>query len=140
VRVLMPGYDPVVDEVTYNDDYLFGMGVRAARVKRGDLRVYLPSVALVDPWPEEFLWRPVKLLGVVEAWWSMHRSLRVAEALESTYQTADRWQFTQAISRELVADVAVFESFRKHQLRNFLFSYQDALDEKEKTGEFPAAQ
>lgn len=134
----MPGYEQETDTVeTDNGDYLFHKNITAVRITRriGDakLRVVMPHTALVDPWPEEFLWRPMKLLGVIDVWWSMHRSLEWQPyTLECVYQTAE-YRGSQTISRELVADLKVWEQFRRHVFQNFIWSYQEALDEREST-------
>lgn len=129
MRKLMPGYEPDTDTLTTSDTYLFGMDVTLARVKRGPLVAYLPMAALIDPWPEEFLWQPMKLLGVVDVWQSMHRSWSWPDMLDCVYQTADQWQFMQTVSRELIADSVAWQAYQKHQLRSYLCAYQDALDE-----------
>lgn len=139
MRGLMPGYNPGIDKVTTSDTYLFGSGITLARVKRDTLVAYLPLRALVDPWPEEFLWRPIKLLGVVDAWQSMYRSWSLPDMLDCVYQTADQWQFVQVVSPELVADTVAWKAYQAHQLRSYLCAYQDAIDERAVTPEEAAS-
>ncbi|HEX3782725.1 MAG TPA: hypothetical protein VHX38_23915 [Pseudonocardiaceae bacterium] len=130
-KLMMPGYEPDTDTVDRSSDYLFGHGVEMAIVKRGNLRAVLPSVALLDPWPEEFLWRPLKALGVLDVWWSMYRSDRYQLwALNSVYETADRGRFTQQISREMVADRVAWESYQPHVFASFLVEWQRASEKK----------
>lgn len=133
---MISGFDPATDRVETSDDALFGQQVTMARVTRrvegGRLKVVLPHAALVEPWPEEFLWRPVKALGVLEVWWSLARTaVPGGRLVECTYQTAN-WRFSQTVPQELLADREVWDSYRPNLFHRLLCAYQDAVDGRER--------
>jgi hypothetical protein len=134
MRPLMPGYDRITDRVVSNDLSQDILLVRVTRrVGNTKLSLIMPNKALVDPWPEEFLWRPLKALGVIDVWWSMHRSPeRAPWALESVYESADGFRLSQLITREVIADRQAWTTIQKHMFHGFLVGYQEALDEKAK--------
>lgn len=130
---VIPGYDPNTDEVETSEHYWFTHDVTAARITRRaegvKLKVVLPHAALTDPWPEEFLWRPLKALGVLDVWWSLYRvPYYPTESLEWLYQTVDGRYFTQLVSRELVADGLAFQAIQRHVFQGFLARWQDVVD------------
>lgn len=137
----MPGFRPETDTVELdNGSHLFTGQVQLAKVRRGTLVAVLPSMALFEPWPDEFLWRRFTLLGVVDAWWSMYRDPGVDPwALTSVHETADQFQLTQHIARDMIADQRAWAAIQQHIRSRFLVGYQEALDEKEQSGEFPAS-
>jgi hypothetical protein len=133
MRVLIPGYDPETDGVETSDTYEWpDDAIMLARVRRGPLKLIMPAAALIDPWPEEFLWRPLKALGVVDVWWTMHRSVEHPPwAMTCLHQMADGWVSTCTVSRELVADREAWASYRRIMFRKFLGDYQEALDKRD---------
>jgi len=142
---VITGYNPGTDEVESSSDYLFGQNTIMVRITRRiagtRLVAVMPNTALVDPYPEEFLWRPVKALGVLDVWWSIHRTPESQPwGLECTYQTADGYRSRQTVTRELVADCTAWKDLQKRLFADFLAQYQDALDEREKTGDLSASE
>lgn len=134
---MISGFDPATDVVETSDDALFGQRITIARVTRrvpgGRLKVVLPHAALVEPWPEEFLWRPVKALGVVEVWWSLVRSpVCGPTTMECVYQPAGAQDFRSTVPRDAVTDREAWKQLRPHLFQGFLCAYQDDLDERER--------
>jgi hypothetical protein len=145
MRELISGYNAPTDTVTRSmEPGAFAMNLVCIRrpidpgsVTVADpkpLTVLIPNRALVDPWPEEFLWRSRKALGVIDVWWSMYRTPEYEPwALESRYQTADGSFFVQHVTRQLIADRRAWESYQPHMFESFLLEWQRASEAKAST-------
>ncbi len=136
----IPGYNPDTDMVeTDQGNFAFTSRSTMVRITRGvpldgvivsaphgALRMIMSNTALVKPLPEEFLWRPVKLLGVVGAWWSLCRGAR-SDMMTTHYQVGI-YHHHQEIPYDLIRDEQAWRAFCDHQFRNFLWAYQEACD------------
>lgn len=133
MREMITGYQPGTDEVETTEDHT--TRVLWTRITRrldngAKLRIVLPHRAIIDPWREEFLWRPMKALGVVDVWWSMHREHPEAQAAWSVYETADGYQSSLLISLQLIGDPVAWKACQTMQFEKFLIGYQRSLDAK----------
>lgn len=143
MREMISGYDPATDTITRIMES-GALELDLVRIRRPidpdsvavaepkPLTVLIPSRALIDPWPEEFLWRPRKALGIVDVWWSMFRTPDYEPwALESRFQTADGSYFSQHVARQLINDRQAWESFQPHMFASFLVEWQRASEAAE---------
>lgn len=140
----IPGYDPGTDTVTSDTMAMWHRDITLVRITRpvpgGRLKVVMPNTTLVDPWPEEFLWRPLKALGVLDVWWSLVRSVDLDGSLESLYQTADGSSWRQLIPREMVQDAVAWEAIPTHLFESFILEWQREINRREADREFSASE
>ncbi len=141
----IPGYDPDTDTVETDTMAMWHRDITLVRITRpvpgGRLKVVMPNTTLVDAWPEEFLWRPLKVLGVLDVWWSLFRSVDLYGSMEVHYETPEgggSWR--QLVSREMVQDAVAWQAAQAHLFERFILEWQREINQKEAGREFSASE
>lgn len=126
------GYNPDTDAVETNTDHLFAEGRTVARVIRclpngRRLKMAMPYESFTAPALYEFLWAPLKALGVLDVWWSVTNSMDLDHSVNVTYQTGE-FSWTQFFTSEMVRDDVAWKAIQTHLFDRLLVKWQHTID------------
>lgn len=140
----LPGLNAETDQLEVsNGDFMFGQpNPDRAAVKitrrlpdqpdgvRRKLTLICSPHTLLHPESFEFVWRPLRLLGQIDAWESLIRPFDMsfqADRVQCHWQTAD-YGGRQQIIGDVVRDQQAWQSVRRHMLYEFMIRMQDDYD------------
>lgn len=141
----LPGLNMETDQFEVsNGDWMFDTNRQAVKLTRllpdlpsgtqrktrNKLTLICSPRTLMHPEPFEFVWRPLRLLGQIDAWESLIRPFNMsfqADQVQCHWQTAD-YGGRQQIIGDVVRDQEAWRAVRRHMLNEFLIRMQNDYD------------